>query len=138
MKLSGVRVLDLSQYLPGPHLTMTMADHGADVIMVEPANGTGEPVRKMGTRASDGTSVWFRNIARGKRAVALDLKDAAQKEFFLTLADEADVIVEAFRPGVVDRLGIGYAAVAARNPRIVYCSISAFGQDGALARQARA
>lgn len=135
MKLVGHRVLDLSQYLPGPHLTMTMADHGADVIMIEPANGTGEPVRKMGTRASDGTSVWFRNIARGKRAVALDLKDAAQKEFFLTLADEADVIVEAFRPGVVDRLGIGYAQVAARNPRIVYCSISAFGQDGALAHK---
>jgi crotonobetainyl-CoA:carnitine CoA-transferase CaiB-like acyl-CoA transferase len=135
MKLSGVRVLDLSQYLPGPHLTMTMADHGADVIMIEPANGTGEPVREMGTRASDGTSVWFRNIARGKRAAALDLKDAAQKEFFLTLADEADVIVEAFRPGVVDRLAIGYAQVAARNPRIVYCSISAFGQDGALAHK---
>jgi crotonobetainyl-CoA:carnitine CoA-transferase CaiB-like acyl-CoA transferase len=132
MKLSGIRVLDLSQYLPGPHLTMTMADHGADVIMVEPANGTGEPTRAMGTRGADGTSVWFRNIARGKRAVALDLKDATQKEFFLKLADEADVIVEAFRPGVVDRLGIGYRAVAARNPRIVYCSISAFGQDGPL------
>jgi crotonobetainyl-CoA:carnitine CoA-transferase CaiB-like acyl-CoA transferase len=135
MKLSGIRVLDLSQYLPGPHLTMTMADHGADVIMIEPANGTGEPVRKMGTRARDGTSVWFRNIARGKRAAALDLKDAAQKELFLTLADDADVIVEAFRPGVVDRLGIGYAQVATRNPRIVYCAISAFGQDGALAHK---
>ena len=132
MKLSGLRVLDLSQYLPGPHLTMTMADHGADVIMVEPANGTGEPTRAMGTRALDGTSVWFRNIARGKRAVALDLKDARQKAFFLDLAAEADVIVEAFRPGVADRLGIGYEAVASRNPRIVYCSISAFGQDGPL------
>jgi crotonobetainyl-CoA:carnitine CoA-transferase CaiB-like acyl-CoA transferase len=132
MKLKGIRVLDLSQYLPGPHLTMTLADHGADVIMIEPANGTGEPVRKMGTRAADGTSVWFRNIARGKRAVALDLKNEEQKEFFLKLADEADVIVEAFRPGVVDRLGIGYEAVNARNPRIVYCSISAFGQDGPL------
>jgi crotonobetainyl-CoA:carnitine CoA-transferase CaiB-like acyl-CoA transferase len=135
MKLSGIRVLDLSQYLPGPHLTMTMADHGADVIMIEPANGTGEPVRAMGTRAADGTSVWFRNIARGKRATALDLKDPAQKEFFLKLADEADVIVEAFRPGVVDRLGVGYQSVAARNPRIVYCAISAFGQHGALAHK---
>jgi len=130
MKLSGIRVLDLSQYLPGPHLTMTMADHGADVIMVEPANGTGEPTRVMGTRAKDGASVWFRNIARGKRAVALDLKDAAQKETFLALADEADVIVEAFRPGVARRLGIDYDAIAARNPCLVYCSISAFGQDG--------
>ncbi len=130
MKLSGIRVLDLSQFLPGPHLTMTMADHGADVIMIEPANGTGEPVRAMGARAADGTSVWFRNIARGKRAVALDLKDAQQKEFFLGLAGEADVIVEAFRPGVVKRLGVDYDTVAARNPAIVYCSISAFGQDG--------
>jgi crotonobetainyl-CoA:carnitine CoA-transferase CaiB-like acyl-CoA transferase len=79
---------------------------------------------------NDGTAVWFRNIARGKRSIALDLKDTAQRETFLKLADEADVIVEAFRPGVVKRLGIGYETVAARNPRIVYCSISAFGQDG--------
>jgi crotonobetainyl-CoA:carnitine CoA-transferase CaiB-like acyl-CoA transferase len=130
MKLENIRVLDLSQFLPGPHLTMTMADHGADVILVEPKNGTGEPVRAMGTRSPDGTAVWFRNIARGKRAVALDLKDRADVAAFLALADGADVIVEAFRPGVVRRLGIGYDAVGARNPRIVYCSISAFGQSG--------
>jgi crotonobetainyl-CoA:carnitine CoA-transferase CaiB-like acyl-CoA transferase len=130
VKLQGIRVLDLSQFLPGPHLTMTMADHGADVIMVEPKNGVGEPTRRMGTVAKDGQRVWFRNIARGKRAVALDLKDDGDRETFLALADQADVIVEAFRPGVVKRLGIGYDAVAARNPRIVYCSISAFGQSG--------
>ncbi|HJW40647.1 MAG TPA: CoA transferase [Rhizomicrobium sp.] len=130
MKLAGIRVLDLSQFLPGPHLTMTMADHGADVIMVEPKNGTGEPVRAMGTRAPDGTAVWFRNIARGKRSIVLDLKDKRDLDTFLSLADGADVIVEAFRPGVAGRLGIGYGAVAARNPRIVYCSISAFGQSG--------
>ncbi len=98
MKLAGVRVLDLSQFLPGPHLTMTMADHGADVILVEPKNGVGEPVRAMGTRAADGTTVWFRNIARGKRSVALDLKDKADRAVFLDLAAGADVIVEAFRP----------------------------------------
>jgi len=132
MKLSGIRVLDLSQFLPGPHLTMTMADHGADVIMVEPKNGTGEPVRAMGTRAPDGTAVWFRNIARGKRSLALDLKNKDDLEAFLKLADGADVIVEAFRPGVVARLGIGYEVIAARNPRIVYCSLSAFGQNGPL------
>ncbi|MEJ0026759.1 MAG: CoA transferase [Rhizomicrobium sp.] len=135
MKLGGVRVLDLSQYLPGPHLTMTMADHGADVIMVEPKNGVGEPVRAMGTRAPDGMAAWFRNIARGKRALALDLKDASDRAAFLDLAADADVIVEAFRPGVVQRLGIGYGAVAARNPRIVYCSISAFGQAGPWAQK---
>src|SRR5512142_229145 len=109
---------------------MTMADHGADVLMVEPKNGVGEPTRHMGTVAKDGERVWFRNIARGKRAIALDLKSREDLEKFLKLADDADVIVEAFRPGVVKRLGIGYDAVAARNPRIVYCSISAFGQDG--------
>jgi crotonobetainyl-CoA:carnitine CoA-transferase CaiB-like acyl-CoA transferase len=86
----------------------------------------------MGTRAADGTSVWFRNIARGKRAIAIDLKDSAQKDVFLKLADDADVIVEAFRPGVAKRLGIDYDAIAARNPRIVYCSLSAFGQHGPL------
>ena len=130
MKLDGIRVLDLSQFLPGPHLTMTMADHGADVIMVEPKNGVGEPARAMGSRAPDGTAVWFRNIARGKRSVALDLKADADRAAFLELADRADVIVEAFRPGVVKRLGIDYETVAARNPRVVYCSISAFGQTG--------
>jgi crotonobetainyl-CoA:carnitine CoA-transferase CaiB-like acyl-CoA transferase len=130
VKLAGVRVLDLSQFLPGPHLTMTMADHGADVVMVEPRNGVGEPTRRMGTVAKDGQRVWFRNIARGKRSIALDLKNKDDVALFLRLADGADVIVEAFRPGVVTRLGIGYDAIAARNPRIVYCAISAFGQDG--------
>src|ERR1700709_1347378 len=93
MKLENLRVLDLSQFLPGPHLTMTMADHGADVIMVEPKNGVGEPVRAMGTRGPDGIAVWFRNVARGKRSIALDLKDAGDREAFLALADQADVIV---------------------------------------------
>ncbi|MBI3675851.1 MAG: CoA transferase [Proteobacteria bacterium] len=130
MKLSGVKVLDLSQFLPGPHLTMAMADHGADVIMVEPANGVGEPTRVMGARAKDGVSVWFRNIARGKRSLKLDLKNELDRAQFFKLADEADVIVEAFRPGVVRRLGIDYETIAARNPRIVYCAISAFGQNG--------
>ena len=130
MKLKGVRVLDLSQFLPGPHLTMTMADHGADVIMIEPANGVGEPSRELGLRTKDGTAVWFRNIARGKKSLKLDLKSDADRALFLSLADEADVIVEAFRPGVAKRLGVDYETVAARNPRIVYCAISAFGQDG--------
>jgi crotonobetainyl-CoA:carnitine CoA-transferase CaiB-like acyl-CoA transferase len=130
MKLKGVRVLDLSQFLPGPHLTMTMADHGADVIMIEPANGVGEPSRELGLRTKDGISVWFRNIARGKKSLKLDLKSEADRAFFLSLADEADVVVEAFRPGVAKRLGVDYETVATRNPRIVYCAISAFGQDG--------
>ena len=130
MKLEGVRVLDLSAFLPGPWATMAMADHGADVVMVEPANGTGEPTRHIGVRDEEGTSVWFRNVARGKRSLKINLKDEDAHAMFLRLVDEADVLVEAFRPGVVDRLGIGPDAMTARNPRLVYCSLSAFGQTG--------
>lgn len=135
MKLEGLKVLDLSAFLPGPHMTMMMADHGADVIMVEPANGTGEPTRVIGETTADGVSVWFRNIARGKRSLKLNLKDPDGLDLFLKLADEADVIVEAFRPGVVARLGVDYAAVSARNSRVIYCSISAFGQESSLAKK---
>ncbi len=128
MKLEGVRVLDLSLFLPGPMLTLMMADHGAEVIKVEPA-GEGEPSRHIGYE-THGASVWFRNTHRGKRSLQLDLKAPRDHALFMRLAAEADVVVEAFRPGVVDRLGVGYAAVSAINPRVVYASISAFGQTG--------
>ena len=128
MKLDGLRVLDLSMFLPGPHLTMMMADHGADVIKVEPP--AGEPVRNVGYKTDDGVSVWFRNTHRGKRSIVLDLKSDTGRSAFLKLAETADVFVEAFRPGVMDRLGIGYEELSARNPGIVYVSISAFGQTG--------
>jgi crotonobetainyl-CoA:carnitine CoA-transferase CaiB-like acyl-CoA transferase len=128
MKLDGIRVLDLSLFLPGPHLTMMMADHGAEVIKLEPP-GEGEPNRHIGPREGD-TSVYFRNTHRGKKSLCLNLKDPAAREALLKLAETCDVFVEAFRPGVVDRLGVGYDAVSARNPRIVYCSIAAFGQSG--------
>jgi crotonobetainyl-CoA:carnitine CoA-transferase CaiB-like acyl-CoA transferase len=130
MKLTGLKVLDLSAFLPGPHMTMMMADHGADVVMVEPANGIGEPTRVIGWKTADGVSVWFRNIARGKKSLKINLKDPAARAMFLTLASQADVIVEAFRPGVVARLGVDYETIKAINPRIVYCSISGFGQEG--------
>jgi len=135
MKLQGLKVLDLSAFLPGPHMTMTMVDHGADVIMVEPANGVGEPTRVLGYKTEDGVSVWFRNIARGKRSLKINLKDVEAREVFYALARTADVIVEAFRPGVVKRLGVDYDMIAAMNPGIVYCSIAAFGQDGAHAQK---
>ena len=132
MKLEGIKVLDLSMYLPGPHLTMMMADHGADVIRIEaPA---GEPTRTLGA-SQNGMTVWFRNTHRNKRSVVLDLKQPVAVEAFLRLAAEADVVIEAFRPGVVDRLGIGAEAVRARNPRVVYCSISAYGQTGPMAQR---
>lgn len=132
MKLEGIRVLDLSAFLPGPHLSMMLADQGADVIMVEPANGIGEPTREIGYRTTDGVSVWFRNIARGKRSLKINLKDEEALAFFYKLVATADVFIEAFRPGVVARLGIDYSRLKDIQPRLVYCSISAFGQDGPL------
>ena len=131
MKLEGIKVVDLSLFLPGPAMTQAMADHGADVIKVEPLP-RGEPCREIGARR-DGTTVWFANTHRGKKSLTLNLKTPEGVEALLRLAQTADVFVEAFRPGVVDRLGVGYRAVAARNPRIVYASISAYGQSGPYA-----
>ena len=129
MKLEGLKVVDLSWFLPGPYLTTALADHGAEVIKVEPP-GEGDPGRHI--RPPDQrTSVFFRNMDRGKKSVVLDLKSEQGRAELFRLACAADVLVESFRPGVAARFGIGYEAVKARNPGIVYCSISAFGQDGA-------
>jgi crotonobetainyl-CoA:carnitine CoA-transferase CaiB-like acyl-CoA transferase len=128
MKLRGVRVIDLSVFLPGPYLTLAMADHGAEIIKVE-APGDGDPGRHIGL--SDGPStVFFRNLNRGKKSIVVDLRDRRERDGLLALCETADVFVESFRPGTVDRLGLGYDVVKARNSGIVYCSISAFGQDG--------
>jgi crotonobetainyl-CoA:carnitine CoA-transferase CaiB-like acyl-CoA transferase len=129
-KLAGLKVVDLSQFLPGPMLTVMMADHGADVVKIEPA--TGDPTRALAPFEA-GQSIWFRNLNRGKRSVVLNLKSDAGKARLLDLIDTADVFVEGFRPGVMKRLALDYDVIAARNPRIVYCSISAFGQNGPLA-----
>lgn len=129
MKLQGIKVVDLSWFLPGPYLTLALADHGATVIKVEPP-GEGDPGRHI--RPPDArTSVFFRNMARGKKSVVLDLKTEPGRADLFRLCKEADVIVESFRPGVASRFGISYEAVKEVNPGVVYCSISAFGQDGA-------
>ena len=128
MKLQGLRVVDLSLFLPGPLLTQFMADHGAEVIKVESLH-EGEPNRGIGAKR-DGVSVYFANTHRGKKSLALNLKDPAGVEVLMRLAEKSDVLIEAFRPGVADRLGIGYRQVAARAPQIVYASIAAFGQSG--------
>jgi crotonobetainyl-CoA:carnitine CoA-transferase CaiB-like acyl-CoA transferase len=120
--LNGVKIVDLSQLLPGPHATSLLMQLGADVIKVEPP-GTGDPARQLG-------SAVFAQFNRGKRSVALDLKSAAGKATFLDLIRDADAVVEGFRPGVMQRLGLDYAALAEVNPRIVMCSISGFGQTG--------
>lgn len=128
MKLEGIRVLDLSLFLPGPLLTQMMADHGADVIKLEP-RGAGEPNREIGQKR-DGVSVYFSNTHRGKRSVQINLKSDAGKALALKLAASADVIIEAFRPGVIERLGLDYDEVKKVNPSVVYASLSAFGQTG--------
>lgn len=133
-KLSGIKVVDLSQFLPGPMMTVMMADHGAEVVKVEPE--AGDPAREQApfdTYGDTKESVWFANLNRGKRSVALDLKSEAGKAALRELVADADVFVEGFRPGVMQRLGFDYENVRAIRPAIIYCSISAFGQEGALA-----
>src|SRR3984957_8239246 len=132
MKLRGIRVIDLSSFLPGPYLTLAMADHGAEVIKVEAPGG--DHGRSIGPLDGDST-VFFRNVNRGKKSVVLDLKRDDDREALLRLCETADVLVESFRPGVVSRLGVDYEHVKKRNPRIVYCSISAFGQHGPYVRR---
>ena len=132
MKLDGVRVLDLGLFLPGPQASQLMADHGAEVIKLEPP-GEGDPGRHIGL-GENGHCVFFRNLNRGKKSVSLNLKTPEGLEAVLRLAESVDVMIEAFRPGVAKRLGVDYESVRARNPRIIYCSISAFGQTGPLSK----
>lgn len=132
--LQGVRVLDLTRLLPGPVATLHLADLGADVIKIED-QGAGDYARTMG-EGPDGVSVFYRSVNRNKRGLCLDLKQAAGRDVFLRLAGDADIVVESFRPGVTDKLGIGFAAVRAVNPKIVYCAISGYGQTGPLAMAA--
>ncbi len=127
--LSGVRVLDLTRALAGPYCTLMLGDYGADVIKIE-LPGRGDDTRHWGPPYIDGESAYFLSINRNKRSLTLNLKDPAGREVFMRLARNADVVVENFTPGVVNRLGIDYEAVKAENPRIVYSSISGFGQTG--------
>jgi crotonobetainyl-CoA:carnitine CoA-transferase CaiB-like acyl-CoA transferase len=126
----GVRVLDLSRMLAGPYGSMLLADQGAEVVKVEEPDG-GDPMRVMGPPfLAGGESAYFLSINRNKQSIALDLARPAGREVFCDLVAHADVVWENFRPGVMERLGLGYATLAARNPRLIVCSISAYGQDG--------
>ncbi len=128
--LVGLKVLDLTRLLPGPVCTLHLADLGADVIKIEDT-GAGDYARTLGVGAAPGEdSYFFRIVNRNKRALRLDLKQPDGVEVFLRLAGDADVIVESFRPGVVDKLGVDYETVRAINPRVVYCAITGYGQDG--------
>jgi crotonobetainyl-CoA:carnitine CoA-transferase CaiB-like acyl-CoA transferase len=115
--LAGIKVLDLSRLLPGPYCSMVLADHGAEVISVEDRRFLAE-------------GLFLNNVNRNKRHMTLNLKTKEGLEIFFRLAKEADVVLEGFRPGVVDKLGVGYEAVCKVNPKIIYCSVTGFGQNG--------
>jgi alpha-methylacyl-CoA racemase len=132
--LDGIRVLDLSRLLPGPFLTMILADLGADVVKIEDPK-VGDYIRAFPPQKG-GMGGRYLAVNRGKRSIALDLKDARAKDAFLRMAAQADVVVESFRPGVMDKLGLGWAALSAANPRLVMCSISGYGQTGPYVHRA--
>lgn len=131
--LAGIRVLDFSTLLPGPLATLMLAEAGAEVIKFERPDG--EDMRRFEPKWGK-ESVAFAMLNRGKKSVAADLKDPQVRERVLALARTADIVVEQFRPGVMDRLGLGYAAFRGANPRIVYCAISGYGQSGPRAMRA--
>ena len=115
--LSGITVIDLSRLLPGPYCSMILADHGARVIAVEDKRFLAD-------------ELFFNLINRNKEHMSLNLKTEKGKDIFFRLIENADVLLEGFRPGVVDRLGVGYETVQKVNPKIIYCSITGYGQDG--------
>jgi CoA:oxalate CoA-transferase len=133
LPLEGMRVLDFSIMLAGPYCARLLADVGAEVIKIEPPEGDDMRLR---TPLRDGHSTYFGQLNAGKRSVALDLKSADAIKLVHQLVKETDVLVENFRPGVMERLGLGYDALRAINPRLVYCSISGYGQSGSAAERA--
>lgn len=131
--LQGIRVLDFSIMLAGPYCARLLADVGADVIKIEPPEGDDMRLR---TPLRDGNSAYFGQLNAGKRSLALDLKSAEAIKLVHQLVGETDILVENFRPGVMDRLGLGYEALRQINPRLIYCSISGYGQTGPAAERA--
>ncbi|HJS56625.1 MAG TPA: CoA transferase, partial [Vicinamibacteria bacterium] len=127
--LDGIRVVDLTRILAGPYCTQALADAGADVIKIEEP-GKGDDTRGWGPPFVEGESCYFLSVNRGKRSLTLNLKEAEARDILWRLVDRADVLVENFRPGTLDRMGFSYAAVQRRNPRLVYASISGYGPDG--------
>jgi len=132
--LSGIRVLDLTRLLPGPYCSMMLADLGAEVIKVEEV-GQGDPMRQIPPiRKRD--SALFLSLNRNKKSLSLNLKTTRGREIFCELVRTADIVLEGFRPGVMDKLKLGYDDLRNINPKIIYCSISGYGQDGPYAQRA--
>lgn len=126
--LQGCRVLDLSQYLPGPYATRLLADLGADVVKVEPPGG--DPMRSFIFLDDDGLSPLYKQVNAGKTVIRLDLKSESGRDRFTELVKAADVLLESYRPGVMERLGFSYNHLRSLNSRLVHCALSGFGQDG--------
>src|SRR5262245_59596770 len=127
--LADLRVIDLSTVIAGPNCARYLGDFGADVIKVERPDG--DSLRDLGWRdPRDGEGMWWKLVNRNKRTIALDLKDAEDAEVLWRLVDDADVLVENFRPGTLERLGFGPDALHARNPRLVVTRVTGFGQTG--------
>jgi crotonobetainyl-CoA:carnitine CoA-transferase CaiB-like acyl-CoA transferase len=137
--LKGLRVLDLTRLLPGPVATLRLAEMGADVLKIE-APGAGDATRTMMQSSADRVAgrpgAFYRLVNRGKRETRLDLKSEGGRTVLMALAREADVLIESFRPGVMDKLGLGYDVLRVINPKLVYCAISGFGAEGPYARLA--
>ncbi len=129
MPLEGLRVIDFSHALAGPHCSTMLADFGADVIKLE-TPGVGDIGRAWGVPLEGGEHSYFVSLHRNKRGISIDLKTEAGRELCLSLIEKADIVLENFRVGTLTKLGLGYEEVRKRNPGIVYCSISGFGQDG--------
>ena len=134
LPLEGIRIVDLSRALAGPFCTMLLGDLGAEVIKVEEP-GVGDDSRHWGPPFRAGESAYFMSCNRNKRGITLNLKSDGGRAALWHLIERADVLVENFRPGLLARLGFGYEAASARNPRLIYCSISGFGQDGPEAQK---
>jgi len=126
--LKGTRVLDLSQYLPGPFATRLLSDMGAEVIKVEPP--AGDPLKYLGTDGNTGKSPFYEMINAGKSVVTLDLKSDNDHQTFAALVSRADVLLESYRPGVLERLGFGEERLRALNPKLIHCALSGYGQTG--------
>jgi formyl-CoA transferase len=133
--LEGIRVLDLSRVLAGPYCTMTLGDLGADVIKVEQP-GTGDDTRRWGPPWAGTESAYYLCVNRNKRSITLDLKSEQGKQILIDLAKQADIVVENFKVGALDRMGIGYRDLSAVNPGLIWCSITGYGQDGPFAGHA--
>src|SRR6267154_2573773 len=131
LPLTGIRVIDYSHFLAGPHMSRCLAAMGADVIKVERPKG-GDAGRAHGY-FKDGQSGYFLQQNMGKQGLCIDMRDKRGLEMMHKLVDTADVFIENYRPGALDRLGLGYTALSARNPKLIYCSVSAYGHTGPYA-----